>query len=96
MVFQEFEQQVDGILVGFGVQQQAMFDIISGGAEPSGLLPVQMPANMKTVELQMEDLPHDMEVHKDSDGNRYDFGFGLNWKGVIRDARTAKYIPKKK
>jgi beta-glucosidase len=96
MVFQEFEQQVDGILIGFGVQQQAMFDIISGAAEPSGLLPVQMPASMKTVELQMEDLPHDMEVHKDSDGNKYDFGFGLNWKGVIRDARTARYIPKKK
>jgi beta-glucosidase len=96
MVFQEFEQQVDGILIGFGVQQQAMFDIISGAAEPSGLLPVQMPASMKTVELQMEDLPHDMDVHKDSDGNKYDFGFGLNWKGVIRDARTARYIPKKK
>jgi len=54
MVFQEFEQQVDGILVGFGVQQQAMFDIISGAAEPSGLLPVQMPANMKT---GMTDIP---------------------------------------
>jgi periplasmic beta-glucosidase/beta-xylosidase len=50
-----------------------------------------MPANMKTVEQQFEDVPFDMECHKDSEGNVYDFGFGLNWKGVIKDARTAKY-----
>ena len=91
MIFSEFEKDVDGILIGFGVQQQAMLDIISGSAEPSGLLPIQMPADMKTVELQKEDVPHDMTVHTDSQGNKYDFGFGLNWKGVIKDARTAKY-----
>ena len=45
----------------------------------------------KTVEQQFEDVPFDMECHKDSEGNVYDFGFGLNWKGVIKDARTAKY-----
>jgi len=22
----------------------------------------------------------------------YDFGYGMNWKGVIKDARTSKYI----
>jgi len=27
----------------------------------------------------------------DDQGNTYDFGFGLNWKGVINDVRTAKY-----
>ena len=25
-------------------------------------------------------------------GNIYDFGFGLNWKGVIHDNRTEKYV----
>ena len=94
MIFSEFEKDVDGILMGFGVQQQAMLDIISGAAEPSGLLPIQMPADMKTVELQKEDVPRDMTVHTDSQGNKYDFGFGLNWKGVIKDARTAKYAKK--
>jgi beta-glucosidase len=94
MIFSEFEKDVDGILMGFGVQQQAMLDIISGSAEPSGLLPIQMPADMKTVEQQKEDVPHDMTVHTDSQGNKYDFGFGLNWKGVIKDARTAKYSKK--
>jgi beta-glucosidase len=91
MVFNEFEKDVNGILIGFGVQDQAVLDILSGGVEPSGLLPVQMPADMQTVEQQFEDVPRDMKVHVDSEGNPYDFGFGLNWKGVIKDARTAKY-----
>lgn len=90
-VVAEFEKQVQGLLVSFGVQDQALLDIISGAAQPSALLPVQMPANMRTVELQKEDVPHDMDCHRDSEGHVYDFGYGLNWKGVINDARTARY-----
>ena len=94
MVFAEFEKQVDGILYGFGVMDQAVMDVLSGRAEPSALLPVQMPANMETVEQQLEDVPHDMKVHIDSEGNAYDFSFGLNWKGVIKDKRVATYKKK--
>lgn len=91
MIFNEFENQVDGIVLNFGVSAQAVLDIISGKTEPSGLLPVQMPANMETVEKQFEDVPFDMISHKDSEGNVYDFAYGLNWKGVIKDARTSTY-----
>lgn len=91
MVFNEFEDKVDGIVVRFGVSEQAVLDIVSGKYEPSGLLPLQMPANMATVEKQNEDVPFDMECHKDTEGNKYDFGFGLNWKGVIKDSRTQRY-----
>ena len=91
MVFNEFEDKVDGVLARFSVGEQAVLDIISGKYEPSGLLPMQMPANMSTVEKQFEDVPFDMECHKDTEGNVYDFAYGLNWKGIIQDARTAKY-----
>ena len=97
MVFKEFESKVDAILVGFGgdrsayLNDKAFLEIIAGKVEPSGLLPFQMPANMETVEAQFEDVPRDMECHTDSDGNIYDFAFGLNWSGVIKDGRTAKY-----
>jgi beta-glucosidase len=90
-VVSEFEKEVDGIMIGFGVQSQAFLDIISGKAEPSGLLAFQMPASMDEVEKQFEDKPRDMKAHKDAVGNVYDFGFGLNWKGVIKDGRVAKY-----
>ena len=91
MVFGEFEKEVDAIVGEFGVQVEAQLDIISGRVEPSGLLPMQMPINMSVVEKQMEDVPHDMQPYKDSQGHLYDFGYGLNWKGVIKDARTIKY-----
>jgi beta-glucosidase len=97
MVFNEFESEVDAILVGFGgnraanIPDKAFLEVISGQVEPSGLLPIQMPANMETVEVQFEDVPRDMECHVDSDGNTYDFAYGLNWSGVIKDDRTAKY-----
>ncbi|MFV8358914.1 glycoside hydrolase family 3 N-terminal domain-containing protein [Flavobacterium sp. LS1P3] len=95
MVFGEFEKEVDAIVGEFGVQVEALLDIVSGKTEPSGLLPLQMPLNMTVVEKQMEDVPHDMIPYRDADGNVYDFGFGLNWKGIIKDARTAKYSVKK-
>ena len=63
-------------------------------AEPSGLLPMQFPADMRTVEEQQEDVPHDMRPLKDADGNVWDFAHGLNWSGPIEDGRTAKYRPK--
>ena len=43
------------VLVTFGVQDQAVLDVLSGAVEPQGLLPLQMPADMKTVEEQQED-----------------------------------------
>jgi beta-glucosidase len=91
MVFSEFEREASAILVNFDVQDQAILDILTGVEEPSGLLPMQMPADMVTVEKQKEDVPFDMNCHIDSEGNSYDFGFGLNWNGVIHDARTQKY-----
>ncbi len=90
-ILAEFEENADAIIASFGVKNQAILAIVAG-VEPQGLLPFQLPANMKTVELQNEDVPHDMICYRDSEGRLYDFGFGLNWKGVIHDARTDKYL----
>ena len=87
----EFEAVADAIITNFGVRIQAIMEVLTGSFEPSGLLPFQMPANMETVEEQFEDVPHDMDCYVDSEGHVYDFGFGLNWRGVIEDARTEKY-----
>ncbi len=89
----EIEPWADALLVFCGVSNNALLDILSGVAEPYGLLPCQLPANMETVEAQCEDVPRDMECYKDSEGNTYDFAFGLNWKGVINDARVRLFHP---
>ena len=91
-VVSEFEPSADAIVMHAGVEAEAVLDILTGAVEPSGLLPMQIPADMKTVEEQCEDLPHDMRCHVDSEGNAYDFGFGLNWSGRIEDERVRKYV----
>ena len=95
LVMSEIEPYCDAILVTFSVQNQAILDIVTGKAEPYALLPFQMPANMKTVELQAEDTPRDMDCYVDACGNVYDFAFGLNWSGKINDWRVEKYGNKK-
>ena len=91
IVLAEIEPNADAILVSFQVQHQALLDLISGKAEPSALLPMQMPADMKAVEEQLEDVPRDMRCYQDAEGHSYDFAFGMNWKGVIDDDRVKKY-----
>ncbi len=91
MVFSEIESYASAILLGFGVQDQAVLEILKGKFEPKALLPMQLPASMAVVEKQAEDVPFDMQCHKDANGNIYDFGFGMNWKGVIKDGRKTLY-----
>jgi beta-glucosidase len=89
----EIEPHTDGLLLGFGIKDEAYLDILCGDAEPYGLLPMQLPKDMQTVEQQMEDVARDMDCYTDADGHTYDFAFGMNWSGVIRDDRVQKYHP---
>ena len=86
-----FESEVVAILIGYGVDKSNFLPIVAGTVEPCGLLPVQMPLNMETVEAQQSGTPRDMECYVDADGNAYDFAFGMNWSGVINDVRVEKY-----
>ena len=91
LVMKEIEPYADALFLTFDVQNQVILDLATGKYEPSGLLPFQMPADMETVEAQAEDTPRDMRCHTDADGHTYDFAFGMNWAGVIDDARTQTY-----
>ena len=99
MVWSEVEPLADAILMyhqgmamgGSYFKDEVLLDIVAGKVEPSALLPMQQPASMEAVEAQQEDVPRDMECYVDSDGNTYDFAFGLNWSGVISDERVETY-----
>lgn len=92
MVWDEVESLADVILVNYSRQRnEVVAEIIMGQTEPNGLLVFQQPESMEAVEAQLEDVPRDMDCYVDSAGNTYDFAFGLNWSGVINDARTEKY-----
>ncbi|MGN0366552.1 MAG: glycoside hydrolase family 3 C-terminal domain-containing protein [Suilimivivens sp.] len=92
MVMAELEPYADALLIDYGVSPQAVLDVIVGRFSPVGLLPIQMPADMKTMEEQQEDVAFDMICYRDSEGHVYDFGFGMNFDGVISDERTRKYV----
>jgi len=88
----EFEPYVDAILVAFaGTPNQVLLEAMAGRFEPSGLLPFQMPESMSTVEEHYEDMPQDMVPYLDAAEHSWDFGFGMNWNGVILDERMQKY-----
>lgn len=57
---------------------------------PCGL-PCQRLADLRTVELQFEDVHRDMKAYVDSEGNTCDFAYGLNWKGTIEDERVKNH-----
>ena len=100
MVWTEVEPLADAILCYFTettfdgtkpIDESAAVAIAAGKVEPTALLPMQQPASMEAVEAQLEDVPRDVEVYVDSEGNAYDFTFGLNWSGVIKDDRVSTY-----
>ncbi len=93
-VMAEIDAVADAILIGFSVQNQAFAELLTGRTEPSGLLPFELPASMEAVEHHCEDKPHDIEPYRDTDGNIYEFGFGLSFSGRISDSRTRKYCGK--
>jgi len=77
-VVAEFEQQTDGLLAHFGVENKVLMEILTGEAIPGGRLPLLLPASMETVEKHCEDVADDMEAYLGECGNRYVYGFGLN------------------
>ena len=78
-VVSEFEPVTDGIIAHFGVENKVLLEILTGEARPTGRLPVILPASMETVEKHCEDVFDDLESYQDACGNRYDYGFGLNY-----------------
>lgn len=95
MIWSEVEPLADAILYYYGSSSwfnpEVLMEIASGQVEPSALLPYQQPISMDAVEIQLDDVPRDVECYVDANGNTYDFAFGLNWSGTIRDERVATY-----
>ncbi|MFT3942850.1 MAG: glycoside hydrolase family 3 N-terminal domain-containing protein [Ancrocorticia sp.] len=79
----EFESKSTAIVSGFGVSDAALIDVALGRAEFGGKLPIAFPADMETVEAQLEDVPMDYTAYVDSEGNEYKNGFGLSCSGDL-------------
>ena len=75
----ELQPAADAIVVDFGVQEEAILELLTGRAAPAGRPPIQLPADMETVEVHWEDKPLDLKAYTDEMASTYDYGFGLTY-----------------
>ncbi|QRK06309.1 glycoside hydrolase family 3 C-terminal domain-containing protein [Archangium violaceum] len=69
------KDKVSALLGNFGVSDSALFDVLTGKAEPRGKLPFELPSSMAEVEARRSDMPHDT-AHP-----LYPVFFGLGYRG---------------
>ena len=72
-VIPEIDAEAEALIVDFGIQQDAVLDVLFGAASPEGKLPIEFPSSVEAVENQMEDVPYDSEAPL------YEFGAGLRY-----------------
>ena len=66
--------EAQGLLVDFGVEDEAILDIIFGKYDPAGKLPFELPSTVQALEDQLEDVPYD------SEDPLFPYGFGLSYQ----------------
>ena len=75
-ILTELEPLSKAIIADFDISDDIIFELIFGGFNPSGTLPLQLPSSMKSVLNQKEDLPYDLE------NPLFDYGFGLRFQNL--------------
>lgn len=65
------KDRVAALIGNFGIEDSALFDVLTGKAKPEGKLPFELPSSMDAVRAQASDAPHD------SKAPLYPYGFGL-------------------
>jgi beta-glucosidase len=70
---QDLKQVVKGCFLTFDCLDNAFLDVVFGKFKPVGKLPFEIPATMKDVEAQKEDVPFD------APNKAFEFGFGLTY-----------------
>ncbi|MCL7749720.1 glycoside hydrolase family 3 protein [Halalkalibacter alkaliphilus] len=83
-LFEVIEENAAAVIATFGVKTEALWDVIRGEFNPSGLLPFTIPASMEAIENGAGDIPGYLEdesyAYTNSAGDQYWFGFGLSYE----------------
>lgn len=79
-------QDAGAILAGFGVNDNALMDVLSGQFNPQGKMPFALAGTRAAIEEQFSDLPGYEET---SDGALFPFGYGLNYAPDLAVAASA-------
>ncbi|MDI3403410.1 glycoside hydrolase family 3 protein [Streptomyces cavernicola] len=80
----EIDQDADATLATFDVTPEAVVDVIRGRTDPTGKLPVTVPASLDAVDGNAPDVPGYDEgpgyAYVNGSGDAYTFGFGLGYR----------------
>jgi beta-glucosidase len=67
------KEKAAALIGNFGIDDEALLEVICGNAKPEGHLPFELPSSIEAVKSQKSDVPHD------SANPLYPFGYGLSY-----------------
>ena len=81
----EIEPGADAVISTYGVQSEAVIDVIRGKFNPTGTLPITIPADQEAVDKEAGDVPGYAEkdpnyAYVNENGDAYISGFGLSYE----------------
>lgn len=83
-VIDEVEPAAAAVVATYSVKSEALLDVLRGRFNPTGKLPITIPANQEAVEKNASDVPGYAEkfdyTYTNAAGDDYTFGFGLSYK----------------
>jgi beta-glucosidase len=82
-VLDEIEPGAASVIATFDIKMDALVDVLRGRFNPTGKLPLSLPANQAAVEANAPDVPGYAETfdysYVNEVGDKYEFGFGLSY-----------------
>ncbi|WP_054027612.1 glycoside hydrolase family 3 N-terminal domain-containing protein [Bacillus sp. FJAT-28004] len=88
-VINEVEQDAAAVVATYNVKAEALLDVLRGRFNPTGKLPITVPANQEAVLNNAPDVPGYAEkfdyTYTNAVGDDYTFGFGLSYAADASD-----------
>ena len=92
-MIQEIEPNATAVIGTFGVKTEALIDVIRGKFNPTGKLPLTIPASPEAVANEKGDVPGFDEapsyVYQAKSGDKYGYGFGLSYNTEHKEAKSS-------
>ena len=90
-IINEVEPGAAAVLATFDVKAEAVLDVVRGRFNPTGKLPLTIPADQAAVDKNAPDVPGFAEAfeyaYRNHVGDKYVFGFGLSYGNQAAGAR---------
>ena len=92
-LIQEIEPNATAVIGTFGVKTESLIDVIRGEFNPTGKLPLTIPASPEAVANEKGDVPGFDEapsyVYQAKSGDKYGYGFGLSYNTEHKKAKSS-------